>query len=61
MCLLYTRYGIAILFTSVLVLSVQLSREGARVKHELLEQTARYWVGQDKQEKIYAEESWQEV
>ncbi len=37
MCPLYTRYGIAILFTSVLVLSVQLSREGARVKHESLE------------------------
>jgi hypothetical protein len=26
-----------------------LSRKGAHVKHETLEQTARYWVGQDKQ------------
>ncbi len=31
-------------------LSRQSARKGLSVKHELLEQTARYWVGQSKQE-----------
>ncbi len=43
------RCSIVFLFTCVLVLSNLVAREGARVKHELLEQTAKYWVGQHKQ------------
>jgi hypothetical protein len=50
------RCSIAVLFTCVLVLRCPLSREGACVKHESLEQTARYWVGQDKQEGICGRE-----
>jgi hypothetical protein len=46
---MYMRCGIAMLFTCILVLSRSVAREGAHVKHESLEQTARYWVGQDKQ------------
>jgi hypothetical protein len=48
--LLSIRCSIAILFTCMLVLAVQLAREGAHVKHEMMGKTARYWVGQDKQE-----------
>ncbi len=40
----------AVLFTCTLVLNRQLVRKGLNVKHEPLEHTARYWVGQSKQE-----------
>jgi hypothetical protein len=46
---MYMRCSIAILFTCVLVLSCLVAREGAQVKHESMEQTAKYWVGQDEQ------------
>ncbi len=38
------------LFTCTLVLSRQSVRKGLSVKHEPLEQTARYWMDQSKQE-----------
>jgi hypothetical protein len=39
------------LYTSV---KPPISKEGVELKHESLEQTASYWVGQSKQE-IYSE------
>jgi hypothetical protein len=40
----------AMLFTCTLVLSCPAGKEGGlNVKHEPLEQTARYWVGQNEQ------------
>jgi hypothetical protein len=39
-----------VLFTCTLVLSRQSARKGLSAKYEPLEQTARYWVGQSKQE-----------
>jgi hypothetical protein len=38
------------LFTCTLVLSHPVSKEEVEWEHEPLEQTARYWVGQSKQE-----------
>jgi hypothetical protein len=49
------RCGIAMLFTGILVLSRSFAREGAHVKHESLEKTARYRVGQDKQGRYMTE------
>jgi hypothetical protein len=41
------------LFTCTLVLSHQSARKGLGAKYDPLEQTARYWVAQSKQEYIW--------
>jgi hypothetical protein len=42
-----------VMFSCTLVLSRQSARKGLSAKYDLLEQTARYWVGQSKQEYIW--------
>jgi hypothetical protein len=44
---LYIGCVVAVLFSGTLVLSRPASEEGLSVKLESLEQTARYWVGQE--------------
>jgi hypothetical protein len=45
-----------VLFTCTLVLSHQSAWKGLSAKHEPLEQTASYWVGQSKQEYTWERE-----
>ncbi len=47
---MYIWCSAVVLFTCTLVLSRQSARKELSAKYELLEQTARYWVGQRKQE-----------
>ncbi len=47
---MYIWCSAVVLFTCTLVLSRQSARKELSAKYELLEQTARYWVGQSKQE-----------